>query len=122
MSCEHLNFAARVDVARIMENLAPEDEGRPPEKGDDAYSFCAEITVACADCGESFGFRCPDVGMLNDRPSVSPDALELRLRLVTPSELALLGPLAAMAPDNLAGFRVRTDAVDFDSGRAESNE
>lgn len=95
--CPHNDFAARVEVNRLAS-----------EEGGDIHSFAADVTVACSQCGASFGFRCADVGLLPDRPAVSPDALQLRVPLIPPSELELLGPLAAMRrPSDHPGFRVR---------------
>lgn len=106
--CDHGDFTAQVDVSRIVQNLPAEEEGRESRLGDDPVGFRCEITVACALCGARFGFRAPDVGDLPDRPACSPDALVLRLPLISPSELELLGPLAAMrTPDSLPGFSVR---------------
>lgn len=108
VSCEHLDFHAYVDVARIVEHLEPADEGRAPAPGDDPVAFRATVRVECAECGAALGFRVPDVGDLPDRPACSPDALELRLPLISPAELELLGPLAAMrSSDGLTGFSVR---------------
>lgn len=93
---------------RIVEHLAAEDEGRKPESGDDAYAFRFVVRVECAHCGAPFGFRVPDVGDRPDRPACSPNALELRVPLISPAELELLGPLAAMrSADALPGFSVR---------------
>lgn len=108
MSCQHGSHTARVHVQRFVPDLPPEEEGRESRPGDEPYAFAVEIHVECAECGQPFGFRCPDVGMLPDRPCVSPDALELRVPLISPAELTLLGPLAAMArPNDLPGFSVR---------------
>lgn len=106
--CEHLDFAATVDVRRIVEYLEPGTEGRAPEPGDDAVAFRADLRVECAHCHAAFGFRVADVGELADRPAASVDALEIHLPLIAPSELELLGPLAAMqTPDAAPGFAVR---------------
>ncbi len=112
-ACAHPDFEAKVSVNRFVADLPADEEGRESRPGDDPHSFAAEIHVRCKTCGEQMGFRCADVGMLPDRPCVSPDALELRVPLISPSELQLLGPLAAMArPSDMPGFavRVRGDA------------
>ena len=103
--CEHPDFVAHVDVSRIVPELPAEEEGRKSRPGDDVVAFRAAVRVACAVCGASLGFRVPDVGDLPDRPAVSPDALELRVPLIGPAELELLGPLAAMRGDGLPGGR-----------------
>lgn len=99
--CQHLDFDAHVSVQRLYHS-----EGDGPPNPPDA--FAADITVKCAVCGASFGFRVPDVGLLPDRPAVSPDALELRVPLIAPAELQLVGPLAAMrSGGGYPGVRIR---------------
>jgi hypothetical protein len=71
MQCEHMDFYATVDVNRLV------SEGRPVE-------FVADVRIQCAKCGLSFGFVCPEVGMLPDRPAVSVDGGELRVPLKSP--------------------------------------
>lgn len=100
MSCAHTDFVAAIDVGRI----ATDDDSLSRDEID---HYVADITVNCADCGAAFGFRVPDVGLLPDRPSVSPDALEMRVPLISPSELELLGPLAAMRVGKGIGFAIR---------------
>lgn len=95
--CQHEDFAAHVAVNRLT------DDG-----GSEPHTFAADVHIECADCGARFGFRCPDVGLLPDRPACSVDALEIRLPLIGPAELELLGPLAAMhTPAAHPGFSVR---------------
>jgi hypothetical protein len=97
-SCMHEQLDAHVEISRLVEN-----EANP----DNPHAFHADITIWCRACGAKFGFRCPDVGLLPDRPAVSPDALILRAPLITPSELELLGAVAAMhATAGYAGYRV----------------
>lgn len=108
--CEHPDFAAHVSVDRIVPDLPPDEEGRESRPGDEVIAFRATVRVACALCGASLGFRVPEVGDLPDRPAASPDALELRVPLISPAELEVLGPLAAMQGDGLPGFGVRRRA------------
>lgn len=95
--CQHEQFEARAEVNRLHSD------------GDtDPHSFAAGLRIKCVQCGVSFGFRCPNVGVLPDRPACSPDALEIRLPLIPPSELELLGPLAAMqGTSGHPGFSIR---------------
>ena len=60
MICKHMNFDAKVGVARI------EDVGR----------FMAEIRIHCLDCGEPFQFLGLQPGMNYDGATVSLDGLE----------------------------------------------
>lgn len=106
MSCKHPNFTANVEVGRI----ASDDENL---EHDEISFFVADVRVECSVCHQRFGFRVPDVGVLGDRPTVSVDALELRVPLISPAELELLGPLAAMrAHDGSTGFGVRFSEPD----------
>lgn len=70
MSCEHPDFAAFVDVARITEV-----EGGP------AVSFSATVRVDCAACGESMQWVGTPVGLSPRQPMTSVDGLELRAPL-----------------------------------------
>ena len=95
--CQHEDFVAHVAVNRLTADGSSEP-----------HSFAADVRVKCAQCGVAFGFRCRDIGLLPDRPAVSPTALEIRLPLISPAELELLGPLAAMrTPGSYPGFGVR---------------
>lgn len=69
-SCEHLNFAASVEVARITKV-----DGGP------AVEFMADITVHCAECHLPFRWRGLPMGMSYDKPMVSIDGYELRAPL-----------------------------------------
>jgi hypothetical protein len=84
MTCEHLEFAANVEVFRLT------SDGKV-----DPHAFAAEITVVCADCGAAFGWKGPPVGLSSTEPRVSRDALVLRAPLMTPAEMELAGPLHA---------------------------
>jgi hypothetical protein len=85
--CEHDDVEANVVVIKLSED---EDA---IFRGDHNRSV-AEIQIRCVECGEHFGFRTPDVGIRIDRPTVSPDILELRAPLISPSELKLLKSVA----------------------------
>jgi hypothetical protein len=63
MVCEHLGFAAEVNVNRIA------DEGQP-------LRFVAEVQIRC-DCGEAFRFLGVPPGLDFERPTVSVDGLTL---------------------------------------------
>lgn len=76
--CTHENFAAQVDVNRMM------DEGA-------ITGFLAEIHVTCADCGEPFGWRGVRCGIsVHGPPMRNADATELRAWLLSPAEMALV--------------------------------
>jgi hypothetical protein len=66
-ACPHEDFECIVAIQR-----ACEVEGGP------VVGFYAEITVACAGCGEKFRFRGCPAGQFPDRPAVSVDETELR--------------------------------------------
>ena len=66
MSCKHMNFAAKVNVARLS------DSGR----------FVADITIECAECHKPFQFRGLHPGMDTDGAHVSLDGLEARIAIV----------------------------------------
>lgn len=70
MSCEHKNFAARVNVAR----LTREDTG--PVSG-----FMAEITIQCADCGRRFQFLGLEPGIDLQGARASIDGLEAHIAI-----------------------------------------
>lgn len=75
--CDHPNFSAQVDVNRLSQK-----DGGP------ITSYVSEIRVECAECGQPFKFICPDVGMMTDRPCISPNGQELRV-YVEPSDGSL---------------------------------
>ena len=96
MTCQHEDFEANVEVGRISAG-----DGGP------IVSFVADITIMCADCRQSFGFRGLTPGMPADEPGVSPDAVVARLPLVSSDELEVLGPLAALSmPSGLTGYTI----------------
>lgn len=88
MSCQHENFESDVAVGRI----AAEEDG-------DIVIFVADVRVKCVDCGESFGFRGLPPGMSWGEPTRTVDALEACLPLLSPSDLALSGPLPGLSAD-----------------------
>ena len=85
-TCGHENFGANVEVERLQDG-----------EGGRVTGFMAGVRVACLDCGAPFGFRCEDVGLQPDRPTMSVDGLELRVPLVSPEGYTPAFP----------GFRVR---------------
>jgi hypothetical protein len=66
--CPHLQFTASVAVNRIGE--AETVDGLP-------RAYMADITVACADCGEPFRWVGVKAGLSFGRPMVSVDEKEL---------------------------------------------
>lgn len=66
--CEHLNFAAEVDVNRIT-----------AEEGGNPYRWMAEIRVKCADCGIPMRFIGLPPGMDFNSPCVAINAEEARM-------------------------------------------
>lgn len=57
--CPHKQFETATHVHGLTEV-----EGGPP------VAWLVEVRVRCAQCAEDFIFRCPDVGLLWDRPTV----------------------------------------------------
>lgn len=86
--CKHEEFQADVGVARVWQD----GEGKGPLR------FMAEIRVECTGCGTPMLFRCEEVGILWDRPTVDPLAQELRVPLV---------PKGEEAPEDAPGFVMR---------------
>lgn len=70
--CPHEDFAAEVDVNRLLDG---QEDGSAPR----AYS--ASIRVCCAQCGEPFRWIGVPAGLRPDRPMVSVDETELRAPL-----------------------------------------
>lgn len=69
LPCPHLNFAANVEVNRIVE-------------GDQIpRAYYADIRVKCADCKEPFRWTGLKAGLSFSRPRVSVDETELRAPL-----------------------------------------
>jgi hypothetical protein len=67
--CPHENFAADVDVNRIMEG------------GDHPAAFVADVRVRCTDCDEPFRWTGVQAGVRYDRPMCSVDETELHAPL-----------------------------------------
>ena len=65
MACQHENFAANVEVARLIEH--------------EPTAFHACVTLQCADCNERFVFNGLPEGMDLNRPMMSPFGHEARL-------------------------------------------
>jgi len=91
MPCEHLNFAAQVNVARLTDG----DDG--PVTG-----YSADVEIICADCREQFVFIGLPGGYSPTEPMVSVDMTEARLP-IRPSSEAKNPMLPRLHP----GFRVR---------------
>lgn len=66
MSCEHLNFSAKVDVARLT------------DASGQVVAYNAEVKVTCAECGEPFVFSAP-FGLNPTSPTMSLDGQTLRV-------------------------------------------
>lgn len=78
--CPHFNFKADVRVGRLTEA----DEIT-------IKAYTADVTIACADCGQPFRFLCSVAGSRPDQPTVSADALELRAPLEPAYVTEILG-------------------------------
>ena len=63
-ACRHEQFAAQVNVGRIVHEDQP-------------IRFIADITITCEQCREPFRFLGVESGLHFERPSVSIDGLEL---------------------------------------------
>ena len=97
--CEHEDFEAFVEVDRLANDEDALARG-------EVNHYVASVRIRCAECQQVFGFRVPDVGLLPDRPTVSPSATEMRVPLIPPSELELLGPDEARKRGEGPGFTV----------------
>jgi hypothetical protein len=80
MGCTHEDFFANVDVNRLVA-----DEAQPQQM----TGLMADVRIHCVACGATARFRCPTVGMVMDRPAVSPMADEIHLPLFFDSDVAL---------------------------------
>lgn len=67
-ACDHQDFAANVDVARINHDPDPT-----------IVAFAAEVKIECARCGERFRFIGMRAGLLATEPACSIDEFEARL-------------------------------------------
>lgn len=88
--CEHKQFAAEVDVARL------EDSGR----------FNADVRIKCADCGMPFRFVGLPCGLDLNGAAVSIDGTEARMAIAPRHEVST--PL----DDAPMGFTVRRATAD----------
>lgn len=97
MNCDHPDFVAWVDVNRVTS-----------DDGNTVIGFAADVRIECTQCERRFGFRGLTPGMPPNEPGVTVDAIEAHLPLISPEELAALGPLAALEmPSGLSGYTVR---------------
>jgi hypothetical protein len=71
-ACEHLDFAAEVDVNRI--GTGDTADGMP-------RAYMADVRVRCADCGEPFRWVGVRAGLSFGKPMVSVDETELHAPL-----------------------------------------
>lgn len=81
--CKHMNFAAKVNVARL------EDSGR----------FMAEIRIECTECGLPFQFVGLEPGLDLNGARVSIDGLEANMAIAPKGE--------ALSPIDILGFNIR---------------
>ena len=70
-ACEHLNFAADVEIARL------EDSGR----------FSASVRIRCTACGVAFRFIGLPAGIDLNGAATSVDGTEARLAIAPPGEV-----------------------------------
>ncbi|MET4895753.1 hypothetical protein RN629_01105 [Sphingomonadaceae bacterium jetA1] len=74
MACEHENFYAAVDVARLTDC-----DGR-------VSSFNADVKIRCADCGRQFQFLGLPAGVNLAGATTSIDGLEARMAICPQGE------------------------------------
>lgn len=74
--------------------------------------YTATVVVQCNRCSEPFAFVGPPVGLLPDEPTISPDALELRVP-IRPQSDPTIGK-------GLAGFRVNFREQRLARGRSDA--
>lgn len=92
MKCEHMNFAAEVDVNRL-----PDKEGGPVKR------YCADVRIKCAECGQQFRFIGLPAGLDLNGAAVSIDACEARLAI------APKGDVISVMEGGVSGFSVRNE-------------
>lgn len=92
-ACEHLNFAADVEVNRLT-----------TEEGGPVTAFILDLTVSCADCEEKFRFHGVQAGLLADRPTCSVD------------EATLHAPIRPASSDPDFGLGIPGYAITYRSG------
>lgn len=88
MKCEHLDFSADVQVARI------ENVGR----------FMADVRIKCTHCGEPFRFLGLPAGIDLEGAAVSVDGYEARLAIGTKETVANI-----LESDSITSFTVRKE-------------
>lgn len=86
MSCDHLEFTARVGVGRVTDDHDPAKLLR----------LTVEVMVECSDCGRSLQFVGLPEGIDTHAPTMSVDGLEARLVAVLQGDaLALTDRVSA---------------------------
>ncbi len=88
--CEHMTFAAEVDVSRL-----PAKEGGPIER------YCADVRIKCADCGLPFRFIGLPAGLDLNGAATSINAEEARLAI------APKGQVISVMEGGVSGFSVK---------------
>lgn len=87
LRCHHGNFAAQVNVGRIVDDHDPNMLKR----------LTVEVMVQCTACGVALEFQGLPVGIDTHGPTVSPDGVEARLVAVPKGEVLLAsGRVAAI--------------------------
>lgn len=83
--CEHLNFAAQVDVNRLTETI-----------GGPVTRYLADVRIKCADCGLPFEFQGLKLGIDTGGCTMSLDGQEAHLAILPNGKVASpLGRIAA---------------------------
>lgn len=95
MDCEHMNFAAEVDVNRL-----PTEEGGPIKR------YCADVRIKCADCGLPLRFIGLPAGLDLNGAATSVDATEARLAI------APKGEVISVMEGGVSGFSIRNESAE----------
>lgn len=74
MKCEHLNFAAAVDVHRLTKETG------------EVKGFMADLRIQCSECGKRFQFIGLEPGVDTGSARVSIDGLEAHLAICPAGE------------------------------------
>lgn len=93
--CEHLNFAAEVDVNRL-----PQVEGGPVKR------YVADVRIRCVECGVAFRFIGLPAGLDLNGAAVSIDATEAHLAI------APKGEVVSVLEGGVVGFSIRNTTED----------
>lgn len=80
MACGHVN---QVMSGKIYGLMAPESP--------DVHTYIVHIEIRCVDCGKPFGFKGVPVGASTEGTRTDVSATELRVALLSPTELELAG-------------------------------